>query len=118
MLLLWLFVFRLAEGHSNKFEERSEALELEGFLKPDMGSLTLSSLNFNKIASINSPDMIQDLAAKMKKLGIVPEMEAFDAGMINYAKYLIKRGFLTLHIILIFYWEILPALRQIFYMPE
>jgi uncharacterized protein (DUF849 family) len=79
----------------NKFEERSEALDLEGFLKPDMGSLTLSSLNFNKIASINSPDMIQDLSAKMKKLGIVPELEAFDAGMINFAKYLIKKGLLT-----------------------
>jgi uncharacterized protein (DUF849 family) len=79
----------------NKFEERSEALELEGSLKPDMGSLTLSSLNFNKITSINSPDMIQDLAAKMKKSGIVPELEAFDAGMINYAKYLIKNGLLN-----------------------
>jgi 3-keto-5-aminohexanoate cleavage enzyme len=78
----------------NKFEERSDALDLEGFLKPDMGSLTLSSLNFNKIASVNSPDMIQALAAKMKKLGIVPEMEAFDAGMINYAKYLISKGLL------------------------
>jgi len=77
-----------------KFEERSDVLDLEGFLKPDMGSLTLSSLNFNKIASINSPDMIQALAGKMKKLGIVPELEAFDAGMINYAKYLIKKGLL------------------------
>ena len=79
----------------SKFEERSEALELEGFLKPDMGSLTLSSLNFNKIESINSPDMICNLAEKMKRLGIVPELEAFDAGMINYAKYLIKKGLLT-----------------------
>ena len=78
-----------------KFEERSEALELEGSLKPDMGSLTLSSLNFNKIASVNSPDMIMDLAAKMKKLGIVPELEAFDAGMINFAKYLIRKELLT-----------------------
>ena len=77
-----------------KFEERSDALELEGFLKPDMGSLTLSSLNFNKIASINTPDMIQALAGKMQKHGVVPELEAFDAGMINYAKYLIKRGLL------------------------
>jgi uncharacterized protein (DUF849 family) len=77
-----------------KFEERSDALDLEGFLKPDMGSLTLSSLNFNKIASINSPDMIQALAAKMQKLGIAPELEAFDAGMINYSKFLIKRGLL------------------------
>jgi 3-keto-5-aminohexanoate cleavage enzyme len=78
----------------NKFEERSDALELKGYLKPDMGSLTLSSLNFNKIASVNSPDMIQSLASKMKSLGIVPELEAFDAGMINYAKYLIRKGLL------------------------
>lgn len=75
----------------NRFEERSEALDLEGCLKPDMGSLTLSSLNFNKIPSINSPEMIQSLAEKMLKKGIVPELEAFDAGMINYAKYLISK---------------------------
>ena len=79
----------------NKFEERSEALELDGYLKPDMGSLTLSSLNFNQIASINSPEMIQNLAIKMKTLGIVPELEAFDTGMINYSKYLIKKGLLN-----------------------
>lgn len=79
----------------NRFEERSEALDLVGDLKPDMGSLTLSSLNFNKVASINTPDMIQNLAEKMKNLGIVPELEAFDAGMINFAKYLIKKELLT-----------------------
>lgn len=78
----------------NRFEERSEALDLAGDLKPDMGSLTLSSLNFNKVASINTPDMIQNLAEKMKNLGIVPELEAFDAGMINFAKYLIKKELL------------------------
>jgi len=33
-----------------------------GHLKPDMGSLTLSSVNFNRVASMNSPDMIQALA--------------------------------------------------------
>lgn len=77
-----------------EFEKRADALELGGSMKPDMGSLTLSSLNFNKIASINSPDIIIALAGKMKKNGIVPELEAFDAGMINYAKYLIKRGLL------------------------
>jgi 3-keto-5-aminohexanoate cleavage enzyme len=35
--------------------------------------------------------MIQKLAARMKERGIVPELEAFDAGMINYAKYLEKK---------------------------
>jgi uncharacterized protein (DUF849 family) len=78
----------------SELEKRSDPLFLEGNLKPDMGSLTLSSLNFNKTASMNSPDMIRDLAALMKEKGIVPELEAFDIGMINYAKYLIKKELL------------------------
>jgi len=72
-------------------DQRGDPLLLEGNLKPDMGSLTLSSLNFNKVASLNSPDMICDLAALMKEKGIVPELEVFDSGMINYAKYLRKK---------------------------
>ena len=39
----------------NEFKHRAAPLQLEGELKPDMGSLTLSSLNFNKIESVNSP---------------------------------------------------------------
>jgi len=77
-----------------EFEHRANPLQLEGDLKPDMGSLTLSSLNFNKTESVNSPEMIQKLAEEMKNKGILPELEAFDAGMINYAKYLEKRGLL------------------------
>lgn len=69
-------------------DQRSDAVLLQGDLKPDMGSLTLSSLNFNSQASINSPQMIQDLARVMKEHGVVPELEVFDNGMINYAKYL------------------------------
>jgi len=75
-----------------EFEKRSEVLDLKGDLKPDLGSLTLSSLNFNKQASVNSPEMIQALARKMMDKGIRPELEAFDLGMINYAKYLIRKG--------------------------
>ena len=75
----------------NEFEKRSQVLELKGKLKPDFGSLTLSSLNFNKQASVNAPDMIKRLARKMLLNKIRPEMEAFDLGMINYAKYLIRK---------------------------
>lgn len=32
-----------------------------------MGSLTLSSLNFNTLASINTPKLIQDLATVMNE---------------------------------------------------
>ena len=79
----------------NEFEKRSEVLELKGELKPDFGSLTLSSLNFNKQASVNAPQMIKDLARKMLINKIRPEMEAFDLGMINYAKYLIRKELIT-----------------------
>jgi uncharacterized protein (DUF849 family) len=84
----------LSGRNFKEFEQRSEPLQLEGDLKPDMGSLTLSSLNFNNMASVNSPDMINALAAEMKRRNILPELEAFDAGMINYAKYLEKKGLL------------------------
>ncbi len=84
----------LSGRNFSEFEKRAHPLTLEGGLKPDMGSLTLSSVNFNKQASLNSPDMIQALAQEMKNRGIMPELEAFDTGMINYARYLEKRGLL------------------------
>ena len=77
------------------FEQRSDVLLLDGDAKPDMGSLTLSSLNFNRQASVNTPEMIQALAAKMLERGILPELEAFDSGMINYARYLENKGLIT-----------------------
>jgi len=80
----------LSGRNFNTFEKRSQALELY----PDMGSLTLSSLNFPRQASVNSPDMIQKLAIKMEEYGVHPELEIFSLGMVNYAKYLIKKNLL------------------------
>lgn len=77
---------------NNTFKNRSAPLTLKNDYKPDMASLTLSSLNFISQASENSPMMIQDLATMMLDKGIVPELECFDAGMINYSKYLIRKG--------------------------
>ncbi len=79
----------------SEFEKRADCLRLEGDAKPDMASLTLSSLNFNNEASINTPQMIQMLAKMMLEKGIKPELEAFDIGMINYAKYLHKKNLLS-----------------------
>ena len=75
-------------------DQRAEPLLLTGDAKPDMGSLTLSSLNFIQQASSNSPETIQELATRMNDRGIIPELEAFDTGMINYGNYLIKKGVL------------------------
>lgn len=76
------------------FAKRSESLDIGGDLKPDMGSLTLSSMNFAASASVNAPSTVQDLAKKMLDKGIKPELEIFDTGMINYAHYLITKEIL------------------------
>lgn len=75
-------------------EERGAVLDLDGDLKPEMASLTLGSMNFPKQASVNEPAMIEALAARMHERGIVPELEVFDLGMLDYAKYLFQRGVL------------------------
>lgn len=76
------------------FEQRSAVLDLEGDAKPDLASLTLGSMNFPRKAVANDPEMIQRLARRMQERGIVPELELFDLGMLDYAHYLIQREIL------------------------
>lgn len=90
-----LIISGTTSGRLHKeFRQRAQVLELKDDLKPDMASLTLGSMNFPTQASVNEPQMIQDLAEAMKKRGIVPELELFDLGMADYARYLVERGVL------------------------
>lgn len=73
-----------------QFDKRSAVLELY----PDMASLTMSSINFPKTASINEPETIVRLIEKMDEYGVIPEIECFDSGMLNYTNYLINKGVL------------------------
>ena len=77
-----------------EFEQRSEVLELTGAARPDLASLTLTSLDFPTGTSQNAPDMVLALGEKMVARGIKPELECFDFGMINAANMLIGRGLL------------------------
>lgn len=72
-------------------EHRSEVLDLV----PEMASLTIGSFNFLHYPSVNSFQTIRELAAIMNEKGIVPELEIFESGFINTAKYLVKKGELT-----------------------
>ena len=74
--------------------KRSAVLTLDGKAKPDMASLTLGSMNFPAQSSVNSPETMQSLCLRMRERGITPELEAFDMGMLNYAFYLQRKGFL------------------------
>lgn len=73
-----------------ELEKRAEVLQLY----PDMGSLTMSSLNFPSGTSINQPDMILSLINEMNKYGVQPEIECFDTGMLNYTNYIISKNIL------------------------
>jgi len=73
-----------------ELEQRSEVLQL----LPDMGSLTMSSLNFPSGSSINQPEMILSLIKEMDKYGVQPEIECFDTGMLNYTNYIISKNIL------------------------
>lgn len=74
------------------FATRARVLELDGDAKPDMASLTLSSLNFAQSASVNPPATILQLAQRMQEKGIRPELEVFDLGMANYVRVLCAKG--------------------------
>ena len=73
-----------------ELEKRAEVLQLY----PDMGSLTMSSLNFPSGTSINQPETILKLIEEMDKYGVQPEIECFDAGMLNYTNYIISKNIL------------------------
>ncbi len=77
-----------------KLEQRGDVLLLEGEAKPDMASLTLGSLNFRDVASVNAPEMIRALAELMAEKGIRPELEIFDSGMAYLARSLCAEGLL------------------------
>lgn len=75
-------------------KQRLEVLELNGYEKPDMGSMTLGSMNFIEGYNLNPPDTIRKFLELMKQAGIKPELEIFDSGMANYASYLYRKGYL------------------------
>lgn len=69
-------------------DRRAAPLEL----KPEMASLNAGSINFGDEVFVNLPRDIEGLAAKMKELGVRPEVEVYDLGMLEYALRLVRKG--------------------------
>ena len=56
--------------------------------RPDMASLSTGSCNFPTRVYENPPDLIQELAERMSRYGVKPEIEVFDLAMLyNAVKY-------------------------------
>jgi uncharacterized protein (DUF849 family) len=74
--------------NDRNIEHRAEVLEL----RPDMASLMMGTVNFAKNPSANNQEDIITLASHMKKYGVKPELEIFEPGFVNVAKYLAGKG--------------------------
>lgn len=79
-----------ARGGGNTAQWRGQMLDLNA----EMASLSTGSSNFANQVNANSFDLVKELADKMYANNIKPEIEAFDLGMIDNAKLLLKEGVL------------------------
>lgn len=75
-------------GRSGADQERGGMLPLG----PDMASLSVGSNNFPTRVYQNSPDLVDWLAAEMRRYTIKPEIEAFDLSHIHQAVAMNKDG--------------------------
>lgn len=64
-------------------------------LKPEMATLSAGTCNFGNEVFMNSGEYIEKFAKKMQELGVKPEIEVFERGMIQNAKNLVKKGLLA-----------------------
>jgi 3-keto-5-aminohexanoate cleavage enzyme len=77
-------------------DERCGALKLTGDDRPDMATLSTGTVNFGPDVFWNPRPLIRDIATRIKAIGLKPEIECFDVGMIDEARALAKEGFITL----------------------
>lgn len=71
-------------------EERLQPVEL----RPEMATLSCGTCNFGSDVFMNSEEYMEKFARRMKELGVKPEIEVFERGMIENALRLVKKGLL------------------------
>ena len=69
-------------------EERLQPVELS----PEMATLSAGTVNFGPDVFMNSQEYMEKFAKRMLELGVKPEIEVFERGMINNALALVKKG--------------------------
>ncbi|MEH6632967.1 MAG: 3-keto-5-aminohexanoate cleavage protein [Halopseudomonas aestusnigri] len=61
-------------------------------VRPEICTLDCGSLNFSDYAYVSTPDMLREMTALIQKMGVKPEIEAFELGHIWMAKQLMAEG--------------------------
>lgn len=77
-------------GLSVPFEERARLVDL----RPQMATLNPCSMSFGDGEFLNPPQSVERLAAKMRDLGITPELEIYDTGHLDSCLRLRDKGLL------------------------
>jgi uncharacterized protein (DUF849 family) len=61
-------------------------------LRPDICSLDMGSMNMGSRVFINTPDHLQTMALAIREVGVLPELEVFEAGHLMLARKMIETG--------------------------
>jgi len=72
-------------------DERLQSIEC----RPDMATLTTGTVNFGDSVFVNNRGLVETFARRLRDYGIVPEIEIFDAGMLDEAIRLRNMGLIT-----------------------
>ena len=72
-------------------DERLQSIEC----RPDMATLTTGTVNFGDSVFVNNRSLVETFARRLRDYGIVPEIEIFDAGMLDEAMRLLDMGLIT-----------------------
>ena len=72
-------------------EQRCESLEAG----TEMASLTTGTVNFGKDVFMNDQTTVEAIAAKIREKKMKPEIEVFDAGMVDNAAALVRKSLLA-----------------------
>jgi 3-keto-5-aminohexanoate cleavage enzyme len=75
--------------------ERAGPLELGGPDAPEMATLNVGSINFGEDVFLNRPADTVAMAERIRAHGAVPEVEIYDAGHLDIAADLVKRGLIS-----------------------
>jgi uncharacterized protein (DUF849 family) len=65
-------------------------------LRPEICTIDCGTMNFlaGDYVMTNTPSMLRTMAARVRELGVRPELEVFDTGMLVFVKHLIDEGLL------------------------
>lgn len=79
-------------GQGFSWEERIKPFKE---LKPEMASFDAGTMNWlNSVVFMNEPGFLELCGKEMIEANVKPEIEVFDIGMLNTAKYYLKKGIL------------------------